>query len=203
MYPLPARLFNSVANLFYSPRLLREIESRLDPQPGDIVLDIPCGTGTLRHLCSPETTNYLGVDIDGDRINDAKLKFNDPSSFQVGSVTNLDFENHYFDVILVSGLFHHLSDHDTDKALTELSRILKPTGKIVVLDAIWPRNPINLIGWFGRYLDQGRFVRTAEQFESMFRNNFNLNQSVCLRQFGLEYILVTLTPHLCHDSEDI
>ena len=52
--------------------------------------------------------------------------------FVEGEAENIPLPDAYFDKVVASASFHHFSDHD--KALEEMKRVLKPDGKIIILE---------------------------------------------------------------------
>lgn len=90
------------------------------------ILEAGCGMGrVLKHF------HYLGYDIVGieyDRYCVDTLKKEDSDlSVYHASVTDLPFNDHEFDVVMAFGLIGHL-EHDWDKALKEIGRVLRPGG---------------------------------------------------------------------------
>lgn len=111
--------------------------------PGKTALDYCCGLGgSTRRLASFGAMAY-GIDIAEEEvktaINDAeKAGLSDRTNFQVMDAENMTFEDNTFDLIFCSGVLHHL---DLDAAYPELSRVLKPGGKILCLEALG-HNPL-------------------------------------------------------------
>jgi len=187
---LSAHLFNAIANIFYSEEILASIRQEIAATPSMRILDIPCGSGTLAPLCLPG--QYHGADIDPDRVKRARQEH--PSlAFSPRDVTRLDFEDGAFDCILAAGLFHHLDDRSADLALAEFARILKPGGKVVVFEAIWPRCRLNLPGLAARKMDDGKFVRHPPAYRDLFSRHFNCPEGKYPHRLILDYWLVTLT----------
>ena len=52
--------------------------------------------------------------------------------FIEGGAENIPLPDNYFDKVVASASFHHFSDQD--KALEEMKRVLKPDGKIIILE---------------------------------------------------------------------
>lgn len=186
---LEVDFFNKVANLFYSKEMLAKIEEELNPKAGEKILDVPCGTGTLYPLTKP--ADYVGIDIDEGRIKDA-LECNPGIDFRTGGAEKTDFADGHFDKILVAGLFHHLDDELFVSVLAEMKRILKDTGKIVILEAIWPKRFYNLTGYLGRMMDEGKYVRHENQYLEKIEDFFKIAKLENLTRLTFEYSLITL-----------
>jgi ubiquinone/menaquinone biosynthesis C-methylase UbiE len=189
MKPLSASVYNSIVNIFYNKRFLKFIQEELQPMQGLTILDVPCGTGILINCCKPSF--YVGADIDINRVMDA-CRRNPHEDFIVSDASNLAFKNEKFDRILASGLFHHVNDSTSLKILSEFKRVLSVNGKLIVFEAIWPRNRFNLIGLVGRKLDQGKYVRNVDEYEHLFEQYFKIQKSVCFSNLGLEYLCARL-----------
>ena len=97
-----------------------------------------------------------------------------------------------FDVILASGLFHHVDDDLLNRILHEFSRVLKPGGRVVVLDAIWPTSKYDVIGYLARYLDEGKHVRHVTEYIDHFNRVFVVDQPVTFTKLGSDFLLVKL-----------
>jgi ubiquinone/menaquinone biosynthesis C-methylase UbiE len=106
---------------------------------GSKVLDYCCGPGeTSLKLANMGYDCVHGIDISAEEISTAKKRlvdsgFESKSSFRVMDAENMTFEDDSFDVIICNGVLHHL---DIDEALPELSRVLKPGGMIVAMEAL-------------------------------------------------------------------
>ncbi len=97
------------------------------------VLDYCCGDGKMTLFLAEHGAEAVGIDISDVSIQNAKTesfkkKLDKQASFYTMDAENLKFENDYFDLILCSGVLHHL---DVKKAYPELMRVLKPDGKII------------------------------------------------------------------------
>ena len=191
MNPLPASFYNSLVNIFYNKRFLKAIQTEVGPTRGMRILDVPCGTGILMHCCKP--SSYVGADIDTNRVFDAGFRY-PGEAFVVSDASALSFAENQFDLILASGLFHHVDDKISSAILSEFRRVLSPGGKIVVIEAIWPRNKFNVIGYVGRKMDQGKFVRNAPAYEKLFRQFFKIHKKYYFLNLGFEYLFATLIP---------
>lgn len=104
----------------------------------DMILDIATGTGDLAIEASKLNPKKIyGVDISKDMLaigqqKIKKLGLSDQIELAAGDAENLDFADNMFDVIIVAfGVrnFEHLN-----KGLKEMNRVLKPGGKLMVLE---------------------------------------------------------------------
>jgi ubiquinone/menaquinone biosynthesis C-methylase UbiE len=101
------------------------------------VLDIACGTGELERLLlnTHVELKIVGVDISEKMLDMARLKLPDIEFIKASAIA-LPFENDSFDVAITVSAFHYFEYPVA--ALEEIRRILKPEGKLIVMD--WCRD---------------------------------------------------------------
>ncbi len=109
-------------------------------QPGDAVLDVGCGTGTLAMEVARRVGRagrVAGVDPGTEQIARARSKAarrNVPIEFQIGVIEQLPFPDQTFDVVLSTLMMHHLPNTLKRQGLAEIARVLKPGGRLVIAD---------------------------------------------------------------------
>src|SRR6266567_6397237 len=109
-------------------------------QPGEQVLDVGCGTGTLAIEVARRigrAGRVAGVDPGIQQIARARSKAarrNLPIDFQIGVIEHLPFSDQTFDVVLSTLMMHHLPDSLKSQGLSEIARVLKPGGRLVIAD---------------------------------------------------------------------
>ncbi|MDH5716634.1 MAG: class I SAM-dependent methyltransferase [Spirochaetia bacterium] len=109
-------------------------------------LDYGCGLGGTSLRLAEAKAFVYGIDISDESVKTTKklLKENGyekKSKIQVMDGEKLKFKENSFDLIVCSGVLHHL---DLNYAYPELSKILKPEGKIVCAEALGYNPIINL-----------------------------------------------------------
>jgi ubiquinone/menaquinone biosynthesis C-methylase UbiE len=107
-----------------------------DIPPTATVLDVACGTGELVRLLLQDHPNQMitGIDISEQMVVQASQKFEGfvNVSFKNAPVSDLPFSSESFDVVVSANAFHYFSD--PSEALTEIFRVLKPGGRVIILD---------------------------------------------------------------------
>ena len=108
---------------------------------GEAVLDIGCGAGVdtlvAAIMVSPEE-GVVGLDLIPEMLNRARINLEKTSlknvTLQEGSAEQLPFPDEAFDVIISNGVFNLIPDKE--KALREVFRVLKSSGRFLLADQI-------------------------------------------------------------------
>jgi ubiquinone/menaquinone biosynthesis C-methylase UbiE len=108
-----------------------------DVKPNDIILDTGGNTGKITEAYSKNCKEVIVLEpkrsiVEYGRSHRPNIKFIE------GGAENIPLPDNYFDKVVASASFHHFSDQD--KALEEMKRVLKPDGKIIILE-IDPNTP--------------------------------------------------------------
>jgi ubiquinone/menaquinone biosynthesis C-methylase UbiE len=111
-----------------------------DLHPGDTVLDVGCGTGTLaleaaRHVGS--TGRVYGIDPGAEQITHARAKAarrEVPVQFEIGVIEHLPFPDATIDVVFSTLMMHHLPAPLKRRGLAEIARVLTHGGRLVIAD---------------------------------------------------------------------
>jgi ubiquinone/menaquinone biosynthesis C-methylase UbiE len=103
----------------------------------DYVLDIGTGTGIIAHTISPFVDKVIGIDISRDMLSHAFEHRTDNEEFLKMDAASLEFEDNTFSKVTARMVFHHILK-DTQKAMNECHRILKPGGLMLFSEGVPP-----------------------------------------------------------------
>jgi ubiquinone/menaquinone biosynthesis C-methylase UbiE len=122
-------------------RVFREKILRLARlQPGEAVLDVGCGTGTLaiaaKRQVGPAGIVY-GIDASAEMLARAENKARKTGVDIVlknGMAQTLPFPDAEFDVVLATIMLHHLPRKARQQSAAEMRRVLRPSGRVLAVD---------------------------------------------------------------------
>ena len=125
-----------------------------------IVLDVGCGLGK-DSIYFINSKKYIGIDISQFYINSAKKNYSKYGEFYclpIEKIEQLPIKN--IDIIILNGVFHHLSDSVIYEFLTKIKGKMSEEGIICSIDPFLAdsKTLTNLVV----SLDRGKFVRSAK-----------------------------------------
>jgi ubiquinone/menaquinone biosynthesis C-methylase UbiE len=159
-------------------------------QAGSQILDCGCGPGSITVGLAEWAPDgqTVGIDLGAEQLDGARALARDLGlenvTFRQGDIFDLPFEDASFDVVFSQTVLYHIPN--TEKALAEIKRVLRPGGLVALRDAItaslivWPEEPLvrEAYGMFSRGAqhsggnpDVGRQLGTllhAAGFEEVF-----------------------------------
>jgi len=114
----------------------RRLAAETVVRPGDRVLDAACGTGDLALAALRAGGVVTGVDFSERMLERARRKSSDVEWVQ-GDVLELPFEDAAFDAATIGFGIRNVGD--VDAALRELARVVRPGGRLAILELTTPR----------------------------------------------------------------
>lgn len=95
-------------------------------------LDIGCGTGNYTSAFAKKGYSFVGIDPSEEMLQKAADK-NTSTTWRLGKAENIDLPSKSIDGVIASLTIHHWQD--LAQGFTEISRVLKPNGKMVLFTA--------------------------------------------------------------------
>lgn len=109
-------------------------------EPGQSVLDIGCGTGSLAIAAKRRVGPFgsvHGIDASPEMIARARKKARKAGvdvTFTDGVVEGLPFPDEHFDAVLSTLMLHHLPRAAREQCVREIRTVLKPGGRVLAVD---------------------------------------------------------------------
>ena len=114
--------------------------------PGDAALDVCCGTGDLALALAGRVAPHgrvVGCDFSEPMLDLARVKAAERNAeavrFEWADALSLPYPDDGFDAVTVGFGVRNLAD--LDRGLREMARVLKPGGRLVILEITQPRRP--------------------------------------------------------------
>lgn len=138
------RYFAAQAGDWDRVRAMHVAEERVEQAVLDVVgaglfhavLDLGTGTGRMLELLAPRATRAIGIDGSPAMLNLARARLDRKALRNVhlrhGDIYALPVERDGYDLIIVHQVLHYLDD--PLRAIREASRVLRPGGRLVVVD---------------------------------------------------------------------
>lgn len=146
-------------------------ESQL--KSSNLVLDAGCSMGIYEILFEREgisTENFVGIDLSDKSIltiTRHKDKFNVKAKFCIADLERLNFSENTFDRIFCFNTLHHFPEKSLDNVIREFHRVVKPNGKVLIIDA----NLLNIV------------ILKSHLFEPWSKNEFPYTPFTLKRKF--------------------
>ena len=146
-----ASLYDGVVNILTLGRAYRLREMTIDLallKPGESLLDVGCGTGGVTIPAGKrvgQTGLAAGIDPAPEMIAAARRKASRLGveiDFRVGVIEALPYPDGSFDVVTSSLMMHHLPADLQVKGVAEVYRVLKPGGRLLIVDMARPSAPV-------------------------------------------------------------
>jgi demethylmenaquinone methyltransferase/2-methoxy-6-polyprenyl-1,4-benzoquinol methylase len=133
------------------PRWRRFLVERIEARPGAAVIDVACGTGAISlavaraHGCS-----VVGIDQSAEMLEEGRRRvasagLGERVRLEQGHAETLDFPDGAFDALTSGYLLRYVADPAA--TLAELARVVRPGGRMAMLDFGVPPNPVARAAW--------------------------------------------------------
>jgi SAM-dependent methyltransferase len=185
-------IYDIVQKIAGSEEIRRHLRSHVETL-GDHgqVLDLGGGTGLYRGLWSAGW-NYICLDNDPEKLR-GFLRRNPQDTVLLADVTAVPMADASLDAVICTAVSHHLPEEKLDAFARESARLLRPSGTLIFLDAIWqPDRRVSRLLWA---FDRGARPRTREHTLAVLGDQFELEhiEELVIQH---EYIICTGRPRL-------
>jgi ubiquinone/menaquinone biosynthesis C-methylase UbiE len=162
--------------------------------PGEALLDVGCGTGSLAIVAKRQvgpTGMVSGIDPSPAMIARALSKASKAGTdvrFEIAAAEALPFPAAQFDVVLSTLMLHHLPRPVRQQFVREVRRVLKPEGRLLVVDFAQAQDKRGVLAHFHRHghVDPRQIVSLLEEGGLRSVENGPVGIS------SLQYVLATL-----------
>ena len=131
-----AEVWDSIRSLHVAESLVEQaIQQALGDQPVGRLLDIGTGTGRMIELLGPKAAQATGVDKSSEMLRLARVKLEAagiPSNLRQADMYALPLPDHSADSVVIHQVLHYAQNPAA--ALTEAARVLRPGGRLLVVD---------------------------------------------------------------------
>jgi len=133
----------------WSEETLGWLLDHADPRAGDFVLDVATGTGFTALAFAPHVETVIGLDVSSGMLAQARKQAGERrianAVFQEGAAEALPFADGTFDIVTCRIAPHHFLD--IRKFLAESARVLKPGGRLMLVDTTVPDDSPEAAQW--------------------------------------------------------
>jgi ubiquinone/menaquinone biosynthesis C-methylase UbiE len=132
-------LYDPLTRLLGFQAAIRPLIAQAQLAPGMHVLDLGCGTGTVAVRVATEHPGVKMTGLDPDplalaRASRKAARARVSIAFERGFGEQLPYADRTFDRVLSSMMFHHLRKEVRAAVLSEIHRVLRPGGRLELLD---------------------------------------------------------------------
>lgn len=137
---------NSLLSAGIHKRWRKKCVKALRKKSPQLILDVATGTGDFAIACAElQPKKIIGVDISEGMMQFGRqklknLKLEHLIELQSGNAESLTFPDNHFDAIVVG--FGVRNFENLEKGLSNLYRVLKPGGSLIILEFSYPTNPL-------------------------------------------------------------
>ena len=158
----------------------------VEPKAQDNILDIGCGTGEILDFL-PADISYYGFDMSEAYIAHAQAKYPDRGEFRCAFVDSLVVENlPAMNIVLASGLIHHLDDAQVLSLLGTAKKSLVPGGRFIAIDPVYSDDQSRIAKWLIDR-DRGENVRTKVAYLKLAESEFTQVESYIVHRNWVPY----------------
>lgn len=174
-------IYNFIQYVFTHKKTMDFWDKLIGDVNNKTILDVGCGPGkdALLFLGS----NYIGVDLSKEYIDEAKSKYSEYGTFYQLSIDDIEtLEISNIDIIILKGVVHHLNDSQVLNFLKKIKDKMSEDGRIFTIDPVFTTKQ-NIISKQFISFDRGKDVRYNNEYDSLVeKSDFKINSSFLIKQ---------------------
>lgn len=147
-------------------RWRRTVIELVDPAPGENILELCCGTGSVSlRLAKRGGLKIWASDLSSDQVAVARFKariMRRDVAFSVQDASNTCYPGAFFDKVVISGALHEITKERRRGIYREVIRVMKPDGAFIVSE---PNRPDK--GW-GRECFESAFGKWNREHDTVY-----------------------------------
>jgi len=129
-----AHKWDEMRRLFFGEGVRNAAIAAADIMSSSIVADVGIGTGFIAEGALAAGAQVIGIDSSDRMLAETRRRFAGKRfEARAGDIESLPLSTAEVDVVLANMVLHHASD--PPRAIREMSRVLKPNGRLVITDA--------------------------------------------------------------------
>jgi ubiquinone/menaquinone biosynthesis C-methylase UbiE len=168
-----------------------EIANLAQIQPNHNILDVGCGLGgSARYIANEYGCSVTGVDLTDEYVDVAKkltelVKLTDKVSFKQASALELSFPSEKFDIVWTEHTQMNIADKE--KFYSELSRVLKPNGRLVFHDIFGTNNTLYYPTPWAEHESLSSLCTQEEAREAIEKTDFTIEKWIDKSKLSMEF----------------
>jgi ubiquinone/menaquinone biosynthesis C-methylase UbiE len=168
----------------------RRVRRVLGEHPYQTVLDLGGGTGRLQSVLPPDCKYYC---LDNEVPKLLRFRSRTKNALAIlGDATTTPVAGKSMDVVICMAVSHHLNDSELERMFSEITRILRPEGRLMFYDPLW--EPTWLPGKLLWSLDRGSNPRSKETLLNILTRHVRIIHQEEFRM-AHEYLLLVASKH--------
>jgi ubiquinone/menaquinone biosynthesis C-methylase UbiE len=121
------------------------------PPHGGSVLDVGCGTGVHLEMYQKYQCKLYGLDTSTSMLDQARARLGNDADLRRADASQMPYESGTFDLVISMLVLHEMEDETRGNVLDEMKRVVKPDGKILLID-FHAGKPRPVRGWWAKFV---------------------------------------------------
>lgn len=179
-------IFYPLVDIFLKPQK-RKLFEEINELPFGQLLEIGVGNG--KHFQFYKTHKVIGIDTSSKMLEIAEKRSNENIELKLMNAESLLFQDQTFDYIVLS---HVIAVVDNpEKILKESYRVLKPNGKIFILNHFTPKNWLKYLDIFFQIFAKKLHFKSVFYIDDLKSiKKFTLLNEICFGKFSYFKLLI-------------